>query len=73
MENEFEYNPDDLATARKKVKLEAPNAAELLEDVTKPVDHIVTNALFLDPFLRKLQAKTKTMTERSKFKKKKGA
>jgi hypothetical protein len=73
MNKEFEYIPDDLTTAHEKVKREVPDAAELLEKVTKPVDHTVTIALFLDPFLRRLQAKSKTMTERAKFKKKKEA
>ena len=73
MTNEFEYTPDDLAKAHKKVMQEVPKAAKLLEEVTKQVDHDVTIALFLDPFLRKMQAKSKTMTERTKFKKKKGA
>jgi hypothetical protein len=73
MTNEFEYVPDDLRTAHKKLLREEPNSVAILEEITKPIDKLVTKALFLDPFLKKMQAVSKTLTERSKFKKKKEA
>lgn len=54
------HQPDPVRKANKRVKQEFPiSTANLILEVTKPVDNAVTQAIYTDPILRKLAAREK--------------
>jgi len=54
------HQPDTVRKANKKVKRNfLPSTANLILEITKPVDNTVSQAIFIDPILRKLVAREK--------------
>lgn len=61
---EYQHQPDSLTVAKRKTRLFFSRlTAELIDDVTQPVDNIVSQGIFIDPMLRLQQKNDKTPRE----------
>lgn len=60
----YQHQPDTVKAARRKVKrLFSSMTARLIEVVTRPVDNVVSQSIFIDPLLRLQQKNDKTPRE----------
>ncbi len=61
---EYQHQPDKLSTAKRKIRVFfSKSTAELIENVTQPVDNIVSQGIFIDPMLKLQQKNDKTPRE----------
>lgn len=60
----YQHQPDKLKVAKKKVRLFfTKETADLIEEITGPVDNVVSQNIFTDPILRLQQKNDKTPRE----------